>query len=252
MDILFSARSSSPHERDASWPTQPDNDAVLHVKGEVDLLTAPGLRRRLREATSGGRGLLVDLSAVTFMDCAGLGARLEARREMGTRLRLRGLPESLPIIVRVCGLQSAFTILHATDTPAEALRGVGDEPAGTVWPVGASGPGGAVASPPQALAGGGEPCDRRTALDLQEATTNAAVVEQAKGLLMGTLGCDADDAWQMLLSVCRAYRVRVGDLATVLVGEFDGTFDGIADPPLMDALRALLPPGHDARAPVSL
>ena len=49
-------------------------------------------------------------------------------------------------------------------------------------------------------------------LDLQEATTNAAVVEQAKGLLMGTLGCGVDDAWQLLFSVCAAYRVRVGDL----------------------------------------
>jgi hypothetical protein len=78
---------------------------------------------------------------------------------------------------------------------------------------------------------------------------NAAVVEQAKGLLMGTLECDADDAWQLLLSICRAYRVRVGDLAAVLVGDADGTFDGIADPPLMAALRAVLPPAHVARAP---
>ena len=81
--------------------------------------------------------------------------------------------------------------------------------------------------------------------------TDAAVIEQAKGLLMGTLGCDADDAGQLLLVVCRVYRVRVGDLATVLVRDADGTFDGIAAPPLMDALRAVLPPVHDARAAVS-
>jgi hypothetical protein len=92
------------------------------------------------------------------------------------------------------------------------------------------------------------------ALDLQKAMTNAPLIEEAKGLLMGSLGCDADDAWQLMLSVCRAYRVRAGDLAAVLVGDAAGTFDGIADPPLMDpplmdALRAVLPPAHEARAP---
>jgi hypothetical protein len=83
---------------------------------------------------------------------------------------------------------------------------------------------------------------------LQEAVASAPVIEEAKGLLMGSLGCDADAAWQLLLDVCRAYRVRVGDLAALLVGEAAGTFDGIADPPLMDALRAVLPPAHEARA----
>jgi anti-anti-sigma factor len=205
-------------------PRRPENNAVLHVSGEVDLLTAPILRDRIHQAISGGRhNLLVDLSAVTFMDCAGMGPLLEARTELGTRLRLRGLPDSLVRILRVCDLRATFTVLDDTDTATESLA---------------------------ALAAGGEPRDRRTvrALDLQEAVASAPVIEEAKGLLMGTLGCDADDAWQLLLGVCRKHRVRVGDLAAVLVGDAAGTFDGIADPPLMDALRAVLPPAREARA----
>lgn len=220
--FFFSAGFSFPDDHDASRPAQSAGDAVLYVSGEVDLLTAPVLRSRLREAASGGRGVVVDLSAVTFIDCAGLTPLMEARRDLGTRLALRGLPDPLLTMLRVCHLESAFTVLDAADTPIEALRGVGDEPG-----------------------------DRRTTLNLQEAMTNAMVVEQAKGLLMGALGCDADDAWQLMLDVCRAYRVRVGDLATVLVRDADGTFTGIADPPLMHALRAVLPPAYDARAQVS-
>jgi anti-anti-sigma factor len=91
-----------------------DDASVLHLSGEVDLLTAPALRERLYDAALGSeRMLVVDLSAVTFLDCAGLGPLLEARAYLGGRLRLRGVPWPMQ---RLTGLLATFTILDDTET----------------------------------------------------------------------------------------------------------------------------------------
>jgi anti-anti-sigma factor len=56
---------------------------VLEVSGEVDLSTAPLLASELRSAQGGARDVIVDLEAVTFMDCAGLRALLDAAFNAG-------------------------------------------------------------------------------------------------------------------------------------------------------------------------
>jgi anti-anti-sigma factor len=93
-----------------------DDAAVLYLSGEVDLLTAPTLRGRLYDAALGcERMLVVDLSAVTFLDCAGLGPLLEARAYLGGRLRLRGVPWPIRHVLRLTGLLATFTILDDTE-----------------------------------------------------------------------------------------------------------------------------------------
>ena len=95
---------------------------VLGVSGDVDLLTAPVLRSLLRQGLAEGRrDVVVDLSAVRFMDCAGLGALLEARAVLGRNLRLRGLPWSLQRILELSGLRDAFT-MHASGAPERDER----------------------------------------------------------------------------------------------------------------------------------
>ena len=79
----------------------PYDGATLVLSGEVDLLTAPVLRSRLHQAASGAGELVVDLSAVTFMDCAGLEPLLEARAA-------RRSPLLLPVAtLRVAGCPAA-------------------------------------------------------------------------------------------------------------------------------------------------
>ncbi|MFE0643421.1 STAS domain-containing protein [Streptomyces sp. NPDC058877] len=69
---------------------------VLRVQGELDLVTSPGIRRRVHDAVAGGRhDLVIDLSAVRFCDSSGVGVLIAARRLLrscGGRLRLI-LPE---------------------------------------------------------------------------------------------------------------------------------------------------------------
>ncbi len=52
-----------------------DGCAILAAAGEIDVVTAPLLRERLAEfAAAGPVHLIADLSRVTFLDAAGLGA----------------------------------------------------------------------------------------------------------------------------------------------------------------------------------
>ena len=53
---------------------------VVVVEGEHDNYTAPTLRERLEEALGRGGGIVVDLTAATFVDSSVLGALLDARR----------------------------------------------------------------------------------------------------------------------------------------------------------------------------
>src|SRR3954468_21292041 len=53
---------------------------VVVVEGEHDIYTAPTLRERLDEALGHGGGIVVDLTAATFVDSSVLGALLDARR----------------------------------------------------------------------------------------------------------------------------------------------------------------------------
>ncbi|MFI8322745.1 STAS domain-containing protein [Streptomyces sp. NPDC085529] len=70
---------------------------VLALRGELDLVTSPRIRRRVHDAVAAGRhDLVVDLSGVRFCDSSGIGVLVAARRLLrscGGRLRLV-LPEA--------------------------------------------------------------------------------------------------------------------------------------------------------------
>ncbi|GEM_PF-3358494 len=90
---------------------------ALSVVGEVDVVSVSHLRWRLHHAAiaADGRELLVDLSAVTFMDSAGLRLLLEVHQVLGPRLRLHALPWCVVRLLRLTGLLATFTIVDAVD-----------------------------------------------------------------------------------------------------------------------------------------
>ncbi|GGR40118.1 STAS domain-containing protein [Streptomyces roseolus] len=65
---------------------------VLRLRGELDLLTSPQIRRRVHDAVAAGRHhLVVDLTGVRFCDSSGIGVLVATRRLLrscGGRLRL--------------------------------------------------------------------------------------------------------------------------------------------------------------------
>jgi len=95
-----------------------DGWTVLSVEGEVDLYSAPVLRDAALAATeSGVDHVVLDLTAVPFMDSSGLGAIvacLKRLREIGGELALVSPPSSPPTkLLSLTGLDHAIPT-HAT------------------------------------------------------------------------------------------------------------------------------------------
>ncbi|MER6298952.1 STAS domain-containing protein [Kitasatospora sp. NPDC001539] len=88
---------------------------VVRAYGEIDLDTAPRLRRDLSRALAEHRDVVLDLSGVTFMDCSGLGVLVDARNQadrQGSRLLLRGVGRPVARLLKLTGLTG-----HLAPTP---------------------------------------------------------------------------------------------------------------------------------------
>jgi anti-sigma B factor antagonist len=80
---------ASHHTIAIQQATDDQGRKVLVASGEVDLQTAPVLRRSIDRAAEPGEDLVIDLRQVTFMDSPGLGTLIYAdrvRRERGGHL----------------------------------------------------------------------------------------------------------------------------------------------------------------------
>lgn len=89
--------------------------AVVAVRGEIDLSSAPELRSSLLEQAAAGRATLVlDLSGVTFIDSTGLSVLLSGMkrlREAGGDLLLVIENPQILRIFEITGLTGLFRIL---------------------------------------------------------------------------------------------------------------------------------------------
>jgi anti-sigma B factor antagonist len=91
---------------------------LLRVHGEVDLVTAPGLRRALDDVCSepargGARRVVCDLSGVDFLGAAGVDALLGAA-EMATghgwELHLVASTRRVCRVLAVCGVEQQLPV----------------------------------------------------------------------------------------------------------------------------------------------
>ena len=86
---------------------------LLTVSGEVDLASGRTLEQRLDEHAAVDRDLTVDLSEVRFIDAAGLGLLLEARRrvtERGGRFSVARTSPSLERLLALTGARDALGV----------------------------------------------------------------------------------------------------------------------------------------------
>ncbi|MFD9790201.1 STAS domain-containing protein [Streptomyces sp. NPDC059070] len=94
--------------------------AVVHVRGELDLVTSPQVRRVIHEAVAAGRhDVVLDLSGVLFCDSSGVGVLIAARRLIRScrgRLRLilpaRGAVEGSHVnrVLAALGVRRLFEV----------------------------------------------------------------------------------------------------------------------------------------------
>ncbi|MFF8958750.1 STAS domain-containing protein [Streptomyces sp. NPDC014894] len=105
---------------------------VLRVRGELDLVSSPEVRRQVHAAVAEGqRDVVLDLSEVLFCDSSGVGVLIAARRLLhscGGRLRLilpaRGAADGSHVN-RVLG---ALGVRRLFDVYADTAAATGDEP----------------------------------------------------------------------------------------------------------------------------
>ena len=90
---------------------------TVHVKGELDMLTAIDLLNGLRSTLLAGSGdLTLDLSELSFMDGAGLLTLLDLSRQLQGRGRLVLLSPARPV-ARLLQLARADTVPNLVIVP---------------------------------------------------------------------------------------------------------------------------------------
>jgi anti-anti-sigma factor len=101
----------------STWPV-----ASVAVTGDVDLETAPLLVERLLATlrTRAPRRLLLDLSGVEFLDCAGISALVTVRiaaRGIGCRIRIANPGRPVRRILALTCMLDAFTLPDDVTAP---------------------------------------------------------------------------------------------------------------------------------------
>ena len=99
-----------------------DGYRVVAVRGEVDIHSAPALRKCLHESVDDAHpDLVVDLSDIAFIDSTGLGVLVAGQNragELGGKLSVVCAQERVLKLFRITGLDGVFAIFA---TREEAL-----------------------------------------------------------------------------------------------------------------------------------
>ena len=101
--------------------------AVVAVRGEIDLATAPQLKQALMKLLDESKTAVVDLSETSYVDSTGLGVLiggLKRARELGGDLKLAGL---VPRVRRVFAITRIGKVFEIYPSVEEALMGKQDE-----------------------------------------------------------------------------------------------------------------------------
>ena len=111
------------HTRSTAYHTthSADGATVVTLHGDIDVLAVLALRTALDALTSGPQpDLVVDLRAVSFIDCSGLGVLCRARnliRSRRGRLRLIARDDGFLRLLRRTGLDGTFELARGLSGP---------------------------------------------------------------------------------------------------------------------------------------
>lgn len=101
---------------------------VVHLNGEVDMVTVPEVREALESAMNRGcANVVLDLARVTYMDSSALGLLVWADRELRPRqgkLVLAGADRNVSRILEISGLVTAAPRISAASDTEDALSGL--------------------------------------------------------------------------------------------------------------------------------
>lgn len=100
--------------------SEEDNIGIIVVEGDIDMFTSPGLRDTLVPMFKKGlKGIVVNLSGVSFMDSSGIATLVEGlqwSRKDGKAFVLTGLGSNVRNALSLTKLENVFTIEPDMDT----------------------------------------------------------------------------------------------------------------------------------------
>lgn len=100
------------------------SSVVVAVRGDLDLDSAPRLRRHIDALLGPPSAVLLDLTHLGFCDAAGLGVIVEAGaelRERGAALALVRPPRQLCRVLQITGLDQHLAIYPSPETAEEEI-----------------------------------------------------------------------------------------------------------------------------------
>ena len=98
--------------------SEADDSAVVYLSGAIDLTTHDELLRKLDDAASGKRNVIVDMSRTTFMDSTGLTALMElwqSQNAAGLDLVIRNPSDPVLRTLHYAGLDRVFRLQRTSD-----------------------------------------------------------------------------------------------------------------------------------------
>ncbi|MHB1017399.1 MAG: anti-sigma factor antagonist [Coriobacteriia bacterium] len=101
---------------------------VVHVQGDIDMVTVPEVRDALESAMNRGcSNVVLDLKRVSYLDSSALGLLAWADRKLQPhdgRLVLAGADRNVSRILEISGLVAAAPSISEADDPESALAGL--------------------------------------------------------------------------------------------------------------------------------
>jgi anti-anti-sigma factor len=200
---------------------------ALSLTGELDISVRDVVESDLREHIEAiaSSVIIVDLSAVTFMDSAGLDPLLRVHAELAGQERVLALQSISPpvnLLFRLLADLRPYGLVQQTLRSTSTSVATGPP---------ADAPDDLAGRDPRGFGGG--------AGQLQAAMYGHARLNEAIGLLMAVHDCNADQARQLLELVSRHRDVAVADLAAGIVAAAEAT--GTHPPGV--GLAAMVPAG---------
>ncbi|MEV0310672.1 STAS domain-containing protein [Nonomuraea fuscirosea] len=119
--------ANAPAERFTASIGLHEDFIVARAAGELDYTSAGLLHLQVKDAweATGSRGLVLDLSGVTFCDSMGVGVLvllLRQSREQQSTLVLSGMPARLERILAITGLRTVFEVEASVEEAVQLVQ----------------------------------------------------------------------------------------------------------------------------------
>jgi len=123
--FLATPKGGEPHGIQLTEETFDPSGLVLTVSGELDIATAPAFRERLDAAIEAGtRRLVIDLTAISFLDSVALATIVHAKQRLPDDGKMALAIDRSSYVMLVFEGSGLPKVLDLVDTRAQAVERV--------------------------------------------------------------------------------------------------------------------------------